>query len=452
MTYHPPANPLEDPELEPYWGFLRRRFQVYEAEKKRIIENFGSLAAYADLFENLGGHLVKEGGKEFWRWREYMPNAEEVWLTTSKLNFQRRGSHRFQNMGGGYFELTLPKEDLPHGEYVELRVNPKIYLPPDGPVLPDYVPLLKRVPAFSQWVEQDAKNPSQWCARIWHPEKPYQFKNPRPPKLVFPRIYEAHVGMAQSSLSHHGESFGTYEYFSSYVLPRIKEDGYTAVQLMAIPEHPLYRSYGYQVSGYFAPSSRFGTPDEFKKLVDTAHGLSLAIILDITHAHASANTEQGIAAYDGSNYFFNTKFNQWGTPSFDYANEMARRFLLSNCRYWMDEYMVDGFRFDAVGNMLYIDHGINDSFSHVGRCFYGKDGKPREDVNGELYLCLANDLIHELSGDAITIAEEFSGMPGLTRAPKDGGLGFDYRFAMGIPDYWAKFIESSRDMGSLWYE
>ena len=245
---------------------------------------------------------------------------------------------------------------------------------------------------------------------------------------------------------------GTYAQFVRHVLPRIKADGYTAIQLMGILEHPLYRSFGYQVSSYFAPSSRYGTPDEFKALIDAAHGLGLSVILDIPHGHAAANTEQGPARYDGSDYFFVSEHNQWGTPSFDFGQDMVRRFLLSNCRYWLEEFLVDGFRFDAVGNMLYRDHGLNDDFSHVGRCFYGKDGQPRANVEGELYLNLANSLIHDIFPDAVTIAEEFSGMPGLTCPPKAGGLGFDYRFAMGIPDYWAKCIAEPRDMGSLWYE
>ena len=452
MTYSPPKNPLEDPALEPYHAFLVARSQRFEAELARVISEFGSLRAYADIYTNLGPHLVKGKDGEYWRWREYMPHADAVWLTTSKLNFQRFASHRFKRKDNGIFELKLPKDDLPHGEYVELRVQAGHDPSPGLDVLPAGSPPMRRVPAFSQWVEQDKVNPNQWCARIWNPAKPYKFKHRRPGKQVFPRIYEAHVGMAQSSLLHHGESVGTYENFTRFVLPRIKACGYTVVQLMGILEHPLYRSFGYQVSGFFAPDSRFGNPDDFKRLVDEAHGLGLTVILDITHAHAAANTEQGIAAYDGSNYLFSSKYNQWGTPSFDYGNEMTRRFLLSNCRYWMEEFHVDGFRFDAVGNMLYIDHGVDDSFSHVGRCFYGKDGQPREDAMGEVYLGLANRLIHELNPAAITIAEEFSGMPGLTCPPAEGGLGFDYRFAMGIPDYWAKAIESPKDMGSLWYE
>lgn len=450
MSYTPPQNPLEDPALAPYRDFLLRRSRDFAAEMRRIAAVSGSLRAYADLHKIFGLHLVRgTDGSEHWRWREYMPHAEALWLTTSRLNFQRRASHRFARKPDGVFELTLPREALAHGEYVELRVQPQGSLTKGLDKTP---PPLRRVPAFAQWVEQDRDVPEQWCARVWHPAEPYRFRHRRPGALVFPRIYEAHVGMAQSSLDHQGESVGSYENFTRQVLPRIKADGYTAVQLMGILEHPLYRSFGYQVSSYFAPSSRYGTPDGFKALVDAAHGLGLAVILDITHSHAASNTEQGLAAYDGSHYFFSSKVNQWGTPSFDYTQEMTRRFLLSNCRYWLEEFRVDGFRFDAVGNMLYLDHGRDDDFSHVGRCFFGKDGTPREDAAGELYLCLANALVHEEVPHGVTIAEEFSGMPGLTCPPDQGGLGFDYRFAMGIPDYWAKAVEHPRDMGSLWYE
>jgi 1,4-alpha-glucan branching enzyme len=440
-----PANPLEDATLAAYRDFLERRARRFTGELKRIVAAYGSLRAYAALHTNLGIHKIRRTDGTFsWRLREYMPNAEDLWLTTDRLNFQRHASYRFRRLENGVFQLSLPEDALAHGTYMELRVKPRKRGPEQG--------ALRRVPAFATWVEQDAVLPSQWCARLWAPEKPYRFRHRRPAKAVFPRIYEAHVGMAQSALARQGQSVGSYRDFAADMLPRIRDAGYTAVQLMGILEHPLYRSYGYQVSSYFAPSSRFGTPDEFRGLVDAAHGLSLMVILDIPHGHACANTEQGIAAYDGSRYLFSGEHNQWGTPSFDYAQEMTRRFLLSNCRYWLEEFRVDGFRFDAVGNMIYADHGVDDDFSHVGRCFYGGNGLPRADENGELYLCLANALIRRIRPQALSIAEEFSGMPGLTCPPKEGGLGFDYRFAMGIPDYWEKCIESPRDMGSLWYE
>ena len=442
-----PGSPLDDPALEQYRPFLQYRTQAYTAEIERIRTLYGSLRAYAGQHLTFGAHRQSTPAGSVWRWREYMPNAESLWLTTDKLNFQRHAKYRFERRADGIFELELPGDALQHGTYVELRLVPAQAQDAQHPGK-----ALKRVPAFANWVEQNAAVPEQWCARLWLPDEPYRFKHRRPARQAFPRIYEAHVGMAQSAQAHKGDSVGSYADFCRDILPRIKADGYTAVQLMGILEHPLYKSFGYQVSSYFAPSSRYGTPDGFKELVDTAHGLGLAVILDVPHGHASANTEQGLAQYDGSRYFFTGQQNQWGTPSFDFSQEATRRFLLSNCRYWLEEFRVDGFRFDAVGNMLYADFGEDDDFSHVGRCFYGKNGLPRADVNGELYLNLANALTHELAPSAMTIAEEFSGMPGLTCPPEQGGLGFDYRFAMGIPDYWAKCIEEPRDMGSLWYE
>ena len=447
-----PRNPFEDPALEPYRPFLQARSRRFAAEAERIRSRYGSLRAYANLHRVLGPHLLRRpGGGRVWRWREYLPQVEAVWLVTDKGRFQRHARCRFQRLAGDIFELVLPEAALGHGSYVELRVQPRPQ-DTDNNTSAAEAGLLKRVPAFAVWVEQDALTPTQWCARIWRPEQPYRFRRRRPARTPFPRIYEAHVGMAQADTDHHGERVGSYTDFIRQVLPRIKADGYTAVQLMGILEHPLYRSFGYQVSSYFAPTSRCGTPDQFKALVDAAHGLGLAVLLDIPHGHACPNTEQGLAAYDGSPYFFKPQYNQWGTPSFDFNQETARRFLLSNCRYWLEEFRVDGFRFDAVGNILYLDHGLDDDFSHAGRCFYGKDNQPRADADGELYLCLANALTHEIHPAAVTIAEEFSGMPGLTCPPEAGGLGFDYRFAMGIPDYWAKCVQSPRDMGSLWHE
>ena len=446
-----PSSPLKDPALELYHSFIQRRIRAYLAEKERICTHYGSLRAYADLHLTLGVHRVEGPSGSLWRWREYMPNAESLWLTTDKLNFQRHAKYRFKRCANNIFELELPPDALEHGTYVELRLVAARNANSPGAEKQNGK-ALKRVPAFATWVEQNAALPEQWCARLWLPHAPYCFKHQRPARAVFPRIYEAHVGMAQPSLAHKGDSVGSYADFSRHILPRIKASGYTAVQLMGILEHPLYRSFGYQVSSYFAPSSRYGTPDDFKELVDTAHGLGLAVLLDVPHGHASANTEQGLARYDGSRYLFTGQQNQWGTPSFDYDQEMTRRFLLSNCRYWLEEFMVDGFRFDAVGNSLYHDFGADDDFSHVGRCFYDKVGQPRANVNGELYLNLANALCHEVCPTAMTIAEEFSGMPGLTCPPEKGGLGFDYRFAMGIPDYWEKCIAEPHDMGSLWYE
>lgn len=438
--------PLQDPDLGEYSFFLQQRIALYQGELARIQEHYGSLAHYANMHEYFGAHkFVGEDGQAYWRFREWMPAAADIWLTTDHLKFQRWAKYKFVRVPDaphGAWELVIPASELPHGTYLELRIANTSAPKPE-----------RRVPAFARWVEQDKCIQEQWCARLWDPPTDYVFKHDaKRDTLVFPRIYEAHVGIAQPLLGRTADSVGSYAYFTAELLPRIKASGYTVVQLMGVLEHPLYKSFGYQVSSYFAVSSRFGSVDDFKALVDTAHSLGLAVVLDIPHSHAAPNTEQGIAHYDTSPYFFAQKENQWGTLSFDYSQEMTRRFLLSNCRFWLEEFHVDGFRMDAVGNMIYTDHGFGDDFSHVGRCFYDSHGQPRLDENGVLYLSLANTLVHELAPHALTIAEEFSGMPGMTSAPLDGGLGFDYRFAMGIPDFWAKFIKEGRPMGAVWYE
>ncbi|MGN1037992.1 MAG: alpha-amylase family glycosyl hydrolase, partial [Mailhella sp.] len=375
-------NPLTDTELSDYRSFLKERRQRFRMEMARLCRGYGSLYAYAGLHEELGLHKVSEREGGLWRIDEYMPNAARVWLATNRIGFERLPEYELVHRGGGFWRLYLPEEALSHGDYYELHVAGK-----------SGSGVVRRVPAFAGWVEQHKDNPDLWCARVWAPEQPYVFKHAAPTRSRFPRIYEAHIGMSQDAREHTPGSIGSYDAFIRSMLPRIKAGGYTAVQLMGVPEHPLYKSFGYQVSSYFAPSSRYGEPDGFRRLVDEAHGMGLSVILDITHAHACANTEQGIAMYDTGPYFFDERSNQWGTPSFDYSKDMTRRFLLSNCRYWMEEFHVDGFRFDAVGNMLYTDHGIGDKFEHVSHCFYAKDGKRRTNAAGELYLCLANELI-----------------------------------------------------------
>ena len=439
-----PRHPLEDMELLPYTDFFVRRADRIAAEHERIIREYGSLRDYANLHEHWGIHPGHDArGEPCWVAREYMPAAQRLWLTSEGLKFQRHARCAFKRdaTASGWWEVRLPLDALRHGEYIELRVQD----PAGGKAL-------RRVPALARRVMQDADHPGQWCAQFWAPA-PYPWRHPRPAPAAFPRIYEAHVGMAADAATRpHSESVGSFTAFAREVLPRVREAGYTAVQLMGVVEHPLYKSFGYQVSSFFAVTSRCGTPEDFKELVDTAHGLGLQVILDITHAHACPNTEQGLAGYDGSRFLFADKENQWGTLSFDFAQEMTRRLLLSNCRFWLEEFRVDGFRMDAVGNILYKDHGFADSFSHVGRCFYGKDGRPRANEEGELYLGLMNALVHELHPDNVSIAEEFSGMPGLTAAPARGGLGFDYRFAMGVPDFWGKFIKKSAPVGMIWHE
>ncbi|MBU0544890.1 MAG: alpha amylase C-terminal domain-containing protein, partial [Proteobacteria bacterium] len=266
-----------------------------------------------------------------------------------------------------------------------------------------------------------------------------------------PLIYEAHIGMAQEEAK-----IGTYKEFADNTLPRIIASGYNTIQLMAIQEHPYYGSFGYQVSSFFAPSSRFGTPDDLKELVDKAHSAGLAVTMDLIHSHAVCNEVEGLSRFDGTlhQYFHRGSrgmHNAWNSRCFDYGKNQVLHFLLSNCRYWLDEYNFDGFRFDGVTSMLYLHHGLEKTFSCYADYF-----NQTVDEDALTYLALANKLIHEIRPDAVTIAEDISGMPGLATPVSEGGFGFDYRFSMGIPDYWIRLVKDIYDedwpTGTLWYE
>jgi 1,4-alpha-glucan branching enzyme len=289
-------------------------------------------------------------------------------------------------------------------------------------------------------------------AQVWAPENPYEWKNPDFKRSeVPPLIYEAHVGMAGEE-----ERVHTYNEFREQMLPRIKANGYNTVQLMAIPEHPYYGSFGYHVSSFFAASSRFGTPDELKQLVDEAHGMGLAVIIDLVHSHAVKNEIEGLGNYDGTRFqFFHEgakgEHPAWDSYCFNYAKNEVLHFLFSNIKYWLEEYKFDGFRFDGVTSMLYFDHGLGKAFTSY-HDYFG----PNVDHEATTYFRLANRLIKQVKQHSISIAEDMSGMPGLATPVDDGGLGFDYRMAMGVPDFWIKIIKEKTDdeweVGDIFYQ
>jgi 1,4-alpha-glucan branching enzyme len=255
-----------------------------------------------------------------------------------------------------------------------------------------------------------------------------------------PLIYEAHPGMALEK-----EAVASYREFADHVLPRIESAGYNSIQLMAVMAHPYYGSFGYHVSNFFAPSPWFGAPDDLKYLVDQAHNRGLAVIMDVVHSHAVKNLYEGLNNFDGSghHYFLPGKrgeHTQWDSKLFDYGKMEVLQFLLSNLAYWIKEFHFDGFRFDGVTSMLYTHHGLNLSFDHYDK-YFGE----ATDGNAVAYLQLANELVHEIKPGALTVSEDMSGMPGMCRSIDEGGVGFDYRLGMGIPDYWIKLLKHVPD-------
>lgn len=412
-----------DPWLEPYKNAIEGRHLFALEKEKELTGNKGSLSDFATGYMYFGLHRLPDG----WVFREWAPNATAIYLIGSFNDWKELPEYQLKPLKNGVWEIHLPADKLHHGDYYKLSMHWK-----GGQG--------DRIPAWATRVVQDSET-YLFSAQIWQPEHPYRFNisdfKPNTDPLL---IYECHVGMAQED-----EKVGTYEEFRVNVLPRIASLGYNAIQMMAIQEHPYYGSFGYHVSSFFAVSSRCGSPDDLKRLIDDAHSMGIAVIMDIVHSHAVKNEREGLGRFDGSfdQYFYSGERREhpaWDSLCFDYGKNEVVHFLLSNCKFWMEEYKFDGFRFDGVTSMLYLSHGLGQSFEGYHNYYDGL-----EDDNAICYLSLANKMIHEVNPYAITIAEEMSGIPGLAVSFNDGGMGFDYRMAMGIPDYWIKLLKEKKD-------
>lgn len=407
-----------DPWLAPHEDVINAREAYVSSTLKKVLDG-KSPAEFALGFHHFGLHHAQDG----WIFREWAPNATRLVLVGDFSDWQEREEFALQPGAHGEWNVDLPKDALHHGQKYKLRV----YWPNgDG----------WRLPSYATYVVQDDDS-VDFSAVVWRPDEPYQWQHDIPPAPNVPLIYEAHVGMSSEE-----EKVASFNEFTANVLPRIKQAGYNTIQLMAIAEHPYYGSFGYHVSNFFAVSSRFGTPDDFKRLVDAAHRLGLRVVIDIVHAHAAKNEVEGLGNFAGSptQYFKAHDHPAWDSRLFDYDKPEVLHFLVSNCRWWLDEYHIDGFRFDGVTSMLYHDHGLGKSFTSYDD-YFGDD----VDKDALVYLRLANDVIHTVRPDATTIAEEMSGLPGLAAPTEHGGLGFDYRLAMGAPDLWIKTLKEKRD-------
>ena len=394
----------------------------------------GSLSKGLNNHLFYGLHREADGN---WIFREWAPNASRIYLIGEFNNWKRTSAYALQPTGGGNWEIRLPSMFLHHGELYKLFIE----WPGGGG---------ERLPSYVRRVVQDPVT-KVFSAQVWEPEKPYVWKHKSPGPRPHPLIYECHIGMSSEE-----EKVATFEDFRINVLPHVEKLGYDTLQIMALQEHPYYGSFGYQVSNFYALSSRFGTPEEFKRLVDEAHSRGIAVIMDIVHSHSVENEAEGLSLFDGREDLYFYKGSQghhpaWGSSCFDYGKSETKYFLLSNCKFWMEEYHLDGFRFDGVTSMLYWNHGLGKDF--VGYDNYFNDGV---DENAVTYLALAAMLTKEIDPDAITIAEDMSGMAGLAAPFASGGLGFDFRMAMGIADHWIKWLKEKSDeqwsMGEIWWE
>ena len=424
----------KDPALNPYAGEIRMHLDRFNDRRWRLAGD-GSLCDFANGHHYFGFHRTENG----WVYREWLPGADAAWLT-GDFNYWAKWEYPLNHIGNGVWEIYLDGWDrLKHGQFIKLVVGRQ-------------GASFERIPAYMTRCVMDMTN-EKLCGQIWMPDEPFHwtdgdwFCRQRPDS---PMIYEAHIGMAQE----HG-GIGSYREFADKTLGWIKYAGYNTVQLMAIQEHPYYASFGYQVTNFFAPSHRFGTPEDLKYLINKAHEMGLSVLLDVVHSHACPNLGEGMNRMDGTEYqYFHDGergwHQAWKTKIFDYTRHEVLHFLLSNLKYWMEEFHFDGFRFDGVTPIMYENHGMC-AFDNYDSYF-----STNTNVDGRVYLMLANELIHGYNLKAMTIAEDISGFPGMCLPLEYAGVGFDYRLAMGTPDIWIKLVRDQMqddwDMTCLWKE
>ena len=423
-----------DPWLAPYKDAIDARHQRI-LDARADIEVGGSLSKGLNNHLYYGMHRTANGD---WIFREWAPNATKIYLIGDFNNWKRTEAYALKPVGNGNWEIEVSSMFISDGTLYKLYIE----WPGGGG---------ERIPAYATRAVQDPET-KLFVAQVWDPAKPYRWKHKGPGKREHPFIYECHIGMSSEE-----EKVSTFNEFRENVLPKIIKDGYDTIQIMALQEHPYYGSFGYQVSNFYALSSRFGTPEDFKALVDEAHGAGIAVVMDIVHSHSVDNELEGLGDFDGKDgdmYFYSGdrgRHPAWGSRCFDYGRHETQHFLLSNCKFWMEEYHIDGFRFDGVTSMLYWDHGLGKDF--VGYDNYFNGGV---DESAVTYLALANMLVKELNPDAFTIAEDVSGMAGLAAPFEAGGVGFDFRMSMGVADNWIKWIKELSDdqwsMGEMWWQ
>jgi len=413
----------KDQWLSAYVDVINRRlYNIYNKEKaltgdKKRLKDFATGHLYYGLHKNT----------DSWIFREWAPNANEIYMIGDFSDWKPISKYALKRLQYGNWEINLPNDALKHKQFYKLLVKWQ-----GGEAL--------RLPSYGNRMVQDPQTLIFSC-QIWNPEQTYQwkctdFKRNNDPPL----IYEAHIGMSSPD-----EKVASFNEFRLNMIPYIKKAGYNTIQLMAIQEHPYYGSFGYHVSNFFAVSSRFGTPDELKELIDAAHSEKIAVIMDLVHSHSVKNEDEGLAVFDGTPYqYFHDGGRRnhiaWDSLCFNYNKNEVLHFLLSNCQYWLEEYKFDGFRFDGITSMIYLNHGLGQDFTNYNMYYDGN-----QDEDAITYLGLANKLIHEINPQALSVAEEMSGMPGIASPLDHGGYGFDYRLAMGVPDFWIKLLKEQKD-------
>ena len=368
-------------------------------------------------YEKFGAHLLEEDGKKGVYFSVWAPNAQNVSVIGSFNNWEA-WIHPMTLIGNsGVWELFIPgvkegdqyKFEIkgPSGFWAQ-KADPYAFAAEVRPRTASVVCDLSRY----QW--NDAAWIKQREQTKWH-EKPIS-------------VYEVHLGSWKRNVEQ-GNRWLTYRELAEQLIPYVKEMGYTHIELMPIAEHPFDGSWGYQTGGYFAPTSRFGSPDDFRHFVERCHQENIGVILDWVPAHFPKDAH-GLGYFDGTHLYEHSDPRQgehmdWGTLIFNYGRNEVSGFLLSNAIFWAHEYHIDGLRVDAVASMLYLDYS-----REAGQWIPNKYGG-RENLEAIEFLKHFNSMVHAECPGFLTFAEESTAFPQVSHPVDFGGLGFDFKWNMG---------------------
>jgi 1,4-alpha-glucan branching enzyme len=370
------------------------------------------------IFEKLGAHRIRVGPTDGVHFAVWAPNADRVSLVGDFNGWDGRVHPMRRLAPSGVWELFIP--DLPDGEKYKFEVRTR-----SGAVV-------KKIDPYGRAFEQPPRTAAvvrdisgyQWHDEPWMASRPQSGEWLERPLS----IYEVHFG-SWARVPEDGNRFLTYREMAYRLVPYVKDLGFTHIELMPVMEHPFSGSWGYQVLGFFAPTSRFGPPEDFKFFVDMCHQAGIGVILDWVPGHFPKD-EHGLAWFDGTALYEHADPRQgehqdWGTLIFNYGRNEVRNFLLSSALFWLEEFHVDGLRVDAVASMLYLDYSRREGDWIPNR--YGG----RENLEAISFLKQLNVLTHGKHPGTITAAEESTAWPGVSRPAHLGGLGFTYKWNMG---------------------
>lgn len=407
--------------IQNYYGYEWTAGDAYEEwvnELTRFDRYLFNVSRHYKIYEKMGAHVKTLNGKEGVFFSCWAPNAARVSVIGNFNNWDgRKHPMNLLKDSSGIWVLFIP--GLKEGEMYKFEIKTK-----NGAILQKadpyafYSELRPKTASIVYTLENYKWNDDEWLEM----RRTQDFLN-RPVS-----IYEVHLG-SWMRVPEEGDRFLTYREFAEKLIPYAKEMGFTHIELMPVEEHPYDQSWGYQVTGYYAPTSRFGTPRDLQYFVDKCHQAGLGVILDWVPGHFPKDAH-GLINFDGTALYEHEdprkgEHPHWGTKIFNYGRHEVKNFLISNALYWLDKFHFDGLRVDAVASMLYLDYGRTGG-DWIPNCYGG-----RENLEAIEFMKHLNSIVYHYFPGVMMIAEESTSWPGVSRPTYLGGLGFGFKWNMG---------------------